>query len=305
MEPEQETETSVEELKLQGLIRAVQGTGANSQGPSSGLTIAVLQFKRDLEALLFLPWSKEPNMRQVRSSNVVLTAYYGFGDASSGGFGSTVVQPGELHDRYGLWPWNVEDQSSNYQELRNLVDAVDEEAKEGYLKGSELWMFTDNSTAESCFYNGGSLSELLHELVLRLRKIELDHGFILHVVHVSGMRMIAQGTDGLSKGLFLEGVMAGRDMLLYVDLAKGAIMRQPKLMDYVQSWVRQALRREVKVLQVEEWFQEGHGISGGSKDLHGVWIPNHKPNRGLPLESAPSYRRCGPQRMHESNPQEN
>jgi len=55
-----------------------------------------------------------------------------------------------------------------------------------------------------------------------------------------------------------------------VDLAKGAIKRQPKLVDYVQSWVGQALRREVKLLQVEEWFQEGHGISGGSKDSHGV-----------------------------------
>jgi hypothetical protein len=141
-----------------------------------------------------------------------------------------------------LWPWDVEDQSSNYLELRNLVDTVDAEAKEGYLKGSELCMFTDNSTAESCFYKEGSLSELLHKLVLRLRKIELDHGFILHVVHVSGMCMIAQGTNGLSRGLFLEDVMAGRDMLLYVDLAKEAIERQPKLVDYVQSWVRQALR---------------------------------------------------------------
>ena len=135
----------------------------------------------------------------------------------------------------------MEDQSSNYQELRNLVDAVDEEAKEGNLKGSELWMFMDNSTAESCFYNGGSLSELLHELVLWLRKIELDHGFIFHVVHGSGTRMIAQGTNGLSRCLFLEGVMAGRDMLSYINLAKGAIKHQPKWVDYVQSWVRQAL----------------------------------------------------------------
>jgi hypothetical protein len=242
MDSEQETKTSVKELKLEEIIQAMQGTGSDSQGPSLGLTVAVPQFKRDLEALLFLLQSKKPTMRQVSSSNVVLTAYYGFGDASSGGFGSTVVQPGGLHGRYGLWSRDVEDQSSNYQELRNLVDAVDEDAKESYLKGAELWMFTDNLTAESCFYKGGSLSQLLHELVLKLRKIELDHSFILHVVHVSGTCMIAQGTNGLSRGLFLEGVMVGRDMLLYVDLAKGAIERQPKLVGYVQSWVGQALR---------------------------------------------------------------
>ncbi len=167
-------------------------------------------------------------MRQVRNSNVVLTAYYGFGDALSGGFGSTVARPGGLHGWYGLWPRDVEDQSSSYQELRNLVDAVDEEAKE-----------------------------------------------------------IAQGTNGLSRGLFLEGVMVGRDMLSYVDLAKGAIKHQSKLVDYVQSWVRQALRREVKVLQVEEWFQEGHGILEGSKDLHGVWIPHHEPNGRVYLWNPP------------------
>ena len=50
--------------------------------------------------------------------------------------------------------------------------------------------------------------------------------------------MIAQGTDGLSRGSFLKGVMTGKDMLAYVDLAKGAIERQPTLVDYVQSWVK-------------------------------------------------------------------
>ena len=254
--------TSIDKLKLQELIRATQGPAIDSQGPSSGLTIAVPRFKKDLEALLFLSQSKEPTMRQVRSSDVILTAYYGFGDASSDGFGSTVAQPGGLHGRYGLWSRDMEDQSSNYRELRNLVDTVEEEATAGYLEGSELWMFTDNSTAESCFHKGNSSSELLHELVLRLRKIELDHCFILHVVHVSGTRMIAQGTDGLSRGSFLEGVMTGKDMLAYVDLAKGAIERQPTLLEYVQSWVKKALQREARILQVEEWFQEGHGVLG-------------------------------------------
>ena len=74
--------------------------------------------------------------------------------------------------------------------------------------------------------------------------------------------MIAQGTDGLSRGSFLEGVMTGKDMLAYVDLAKGAIERQPTLLDYVQSWVKKALQREARILQVEEWFQEGHGVLG-------------------------------------------
>ena len=47
----------------------------------------------------------------------------------------------------------------------------------------------------------------------------------LHVIHVLGKRMIAQGTDGCSRGLLMEGVMTGRDMLVFVDLAHTAIKR--------------------------------------------------------------------------------
>ena len=41
--------------------------------------------------------------------------------------------------RFGLWGKDEEDKSSNYRELRNLVETVEEEAREGYLKDSELW----------------------------------------------------------------------------------------------------------------------------------------------------------------------
>ena len=112
-----------------------------------------------------------------------MMAYYGFGDASSGGFGATVQRPGGLYGRYGLWGKDDEAQSSNYRELCNLVETVEEEAVKGHLGGSELWLFTDNSTAKGCFYRGGSSSKLLHESVLRLRKAELKYGFTLHMVH--------------------------------------------------------------------------------------------------------------------------
>ena len=65
---------------------------------------------------------------------------------------------------------------------------------------------------------------LLHELVLRL--IELEYDLTLHVVHVAGSTwMIAQGTDGLSREIFLEGVVRGEDMLSFVDLLRTAIER--------------------------------------------------------------------------------
>ncbi len=108
-------------------------------------------------------------------------------------------RPNGLHGQYGLWGADKDHQSSNYRELRNLVETAEEEAVEGYLKDGEFWLFTNNSTAESCFFRGGSSSKLLHDLVLQLRKAEIHHGFVLHVMGVAGMRMIAQGTNGLQE----------------------------------------------------------------------------------------------------------
>jgi hypothetical protein len=42
--------------------------------------------------------------------------------------------------------------------------------------------------------------------------------------------MIAQGTDGCSRGVRLEGVMAGKDVLSFVDLGKSALERSPALL---------------------------------------------------------------------------
>jgi hypothetical protein len=103
--------------------------------------------------------------------------------------------PDGLFTCFGIWPSDVESESFNYRELRNLVEAVEEEAKVGYLADSEFWLFIDNLMAESCFYKGGSSSKTLHKLVLRLKRAELEAEFTLFVIHVAGMRMIVQGTD--------------------------------------------------------------------------------------------------------------
>ena len=112
---------------------------------------------------------------------------------------------------------------------------MEEEALNGYLTGGEFWLFTDNTTAEGCFFRGGSSSKLLHDLVLRLRKIELEYDLTLHVVHVAGTGMIAQGTDSLSRGIFLEGVVRGKDMLLFVDLSCTAVEQYPGVLEFVKS----------------------------------------------------------------------
>jgi hypothetical protein len=48
--------------------------------------------------------------------------------------------------------------------------------------------------------------------------------------------MISQGTDGLSQGDMLTGVMGGADMLTFIPLALTVIERQPELIEWVDSW---------------------------------------------------------------------
>jgi hypothetical protein len=67
------------------------------------------------------------------------------------------------------------------------------------------------------------MSRRLHDLILRLQQLEIRCGLTLHVIHVSGKRRIAQGTDGCSRGVLLEGVMTGAGMHSFVDLAKPAV----------------------------------------------------------------------------------
>ena len=273
--------SSEEDAELAYLLR--QRNIDDLRAPPSGSTPIAPRLLHDLQALQRLTTSPLPPLRIVRPTKVV-QVLYGFGDASGKGFGSTVQgysprqlieSPANPRFRVGVWGCDVEVESSNFRELANLVLAVEEEAAAGHLDMSEFFLFTDNSTAESAFHKGSSSSSKLHGLILRLRQLEIRHGITLHIIHVSGKRMIAQGTDGCSRGVLLEGVMVGDDMLSFVDLAKSALDRSPALLSWIQSW---CLDSSVQPLTPEDWFLKGHGISGGARDHRGVWIPTHAPS---------------------------
>ena len=258
---------------------------AQAYAPSSGLTSPVPRFSSDIDALIRLSDFDLPPLRVVRPAHVV-HVYYGFGDASGKQFGGTISEDYNCHRRLsdtlegkrgirfriGLWSALEEEESSNYKELFNLVEMVTIEARAGRLRNCEFFLFTDNSTAEGCFYRGSSKSPFLHHLVLRLRAIEMEYGMTLHVVHISGKRMIAQGTDGCSRGSLMEGVMAGADMLTFVDLGKGGMDRHPPLLEWIRAWTGEA---DLEPLTPEGWFEEGHGVTGGTLDGRQVWIPTH------------------------------
>jgi hypothetical protein len=128
---------------------------------------AVPRFRHDVEALMALLESDAPPLWRVRCQKKC-TAYYGFGDASGAGFGATLQISDSIYYKYGQWTSEVtESEPSNWQELNNLVEALEGACQKHQLAGCELMLFTDNLIVKNAFWKGTSKSPKLFELVLR------------------------------------------------------------------------------------------------------------------------------------------
>ena len=90
--------------------------------------------------------------------------------------------------------------TSNYRKLKSLIDTVERLYNEKILINCELFLFTDNLVVDCVYDKGYSTSKTLFLLILRLRKLQMKSDLILHVMHISGKRMIESGVDSLSRG---------------------------------------------------------------------------------------------------------
>ncbi len=221
------------------------------------------RFASDVGAILELIKGDAPPLVQLRSRHIV-SVIFGFGDASRTGLGSTFTCGNGFTYRIGVWGSLEKDESSNWKEFTNVVEALEEEAEAGRLDHSEVFMFTDNATVEACSFKGLSSSPKLLLLIIRLKKMATKRGVQLHVFHVAGTRMIAQGTDGVSRGFLAQGVMAGEAMMSYIPIHLSAHERSLDLLPWIRSWSTQ----ELILLAPEGWFQEGHDISGWNSNVN-------------------------------------
>jgi hypothetical protein len=129
---------------------------------------AATRLKWDIDAMRSLMSASEPLLRKIRVKKS-LKAYYGFGDASGYAFSGSTQVGNNLWYEYGQWSTQVsEENSSNWRDLANLVNFIERSIEQHELAGSEMFIFTDNHTAESAFWKGHSSSPKLFELVLRL-----------------------------------------------------------------------------------------------------------------------------------------
>jgi hypothetical protein len=226
----------------------------------------------DLKMLRALTKDKEAPKRQICA--IEMAAAYMFGDASGGGYGTSLWLPdSEVPDltygmdlTYGTWRSDVSKQSSNFREFANFVRRVEQLVGDKTIrKGTELWLFTDNFVTENVWHKGSAKSRLLHGLVQRLRKLEMDGELFIQVVWIAGTRMIVQGTYGLSRGDLFNGILAGKNYLDYIPLDKGGLERSHDL----EEWLRVPFPRKSgwNVLDQEGWFESGF------EDGNHIWAP--------------------------------
>ena len=232
------------------------------EAPSS--VTAVPRLFNDLKALWAIFERETPPEITVRVSKM-LTVVYAFGDASGRGFGASLGRDNGISYRIGVWSSKEEIESSNRKEFTNVIETLEDEGEKGNLNGTEVFFFTDNSTVEFALYNGTSSSEKLLTLVVRFKALETNYSVRIHVCHCAGTRMIAQGTDGISRGALNEGVMTGEQMTNYVPLHLNAIERHNPL----REWLTSIVGTSIEFLEPIDWFQKGHDVRGWMKPQTG------------------------------------
>mmetsp|Transcript_22933 Transcript_22933/g.34778 ORF Transcript_22933/g.34778 Transcript_22933/m.34778 type:complete len:214 (-) Transcript_22933:280-921(-) len=156
-----------EEEPLDSLPESV----ANTEDASTPQFVpTVPRLASDMQALKALFQGEGPLVREVRCRSST-NFYYGFGDASGTSFGSSFEKDQCIEFEFGQWCTESSEQSSNWRELKNVVEAVRGFVEKHDLYGAEIFIFTDNTTAEGAFWKGITPSRRLFNLVLELREL--------------------------------------------------------------------------------------------------------------------------------------
>jgi hypothetical protein len=242
----------------------------------------------DLHALSVMFRGQSPTIRMLRPSRTGVVVY-GIGDASGAGYGSAFTDSSDLWFCFGIWGPDADDVSSNFRELRNLTEAIELGVQTGRLRDCELFVYTDNTTAEGAYYKGNSDSRPLFDLVVRLRRLDMAGGLKILMSHISGTRMVTSGVDGLSRGNLSEGLLmqpSHSAFISFVPLHLSALTRSPALLIWLRSWLPY---RGISPLSPTDWYIQGHGLTGrGSSSQDGGWDPELSPHRWFLWDPAPA-----------------
>ena len=221
--------------RLYHLIHPEEGGGDSGKyftyaeiGP--GIRADLIWWKTLLEADISRP------ARPLRAAQLVPT----FGDGSGTGTGGTMLLPsGGLTMWMGQWTPFIFSCSSNWKELKTLLLTLQRLASNApdEVRGATLFYFTDNSTTYYVCASGSSRSPGLHDLVEQIRRYELLLECQLQVVHVPGVLLIMQGTDGLSRGIWASDLQTTCDQSTLTAGIFAPLPRQTQLEDRYTKFV--------------------------------------------------------------------
>ena len=194
-----------------------------------------------------------------------------WGDGSGTGTGGT-IQVGSLEvlQWMGAWLPGALRHTSNWKELDTLrltLEQIQEDpARRDAVTGSTLFYFTDN---EVTYYISNSCSSripALHELVMDIKRLERELDVHLEVVHVPGKTMIKQGTDGLSRGVWISSNHESCPTTNYTHSVFDPVLPTPQL----AAWASQLCGCPTTALE-RDWYRPW-GDQGFLHQLT-VWMP--------------------------------
>ena len=198
-----------------------------------------------------------------------------WGDGSGTGTGGTCEfsnsETGNIEAFMGVWNAHVHKFDSNWRELRTLLYALEFVISNHpeKLKEVTLFYFTDNLVTYYVVHNGCSTSERLHDLIRKIKILEISHQFRLEPVHVPGTLMILQGADGLSRGISLSSNRMKRSTVL----ESAAVLQPVPFTKDLMNWTLDLLGWDRSL----KWFHHSDlSLWETSTILHtlSVWTPS-------------------------------
>ena len=154
--------------------------------------------------------------RQARPSRTA-TLIAHCGDGSGTGTGGTDHEIGQPHRDptsacepgqmwMGTWAAHVHSFSSNWRELKTLQLTLHRESQreDNRSVNTTVFYFTDNLVTYYVVNNGSARNPRLQALIYQIKALEHRLGCFLEVVHIPGTTIIQQGSDDLSRGLWLS-----------------------------------------------------------------------------------------------------
>jgi hypothetical protein len=210
------------------------GMGTGAQPYYSKTTVSELERQELRWWSRTLRRGRGRHARSIRSATLVPT----WGDGSGTGTGGTLDLPDQpLKMWLGKWAVVVFKFSSNWKELETLRLTMRQLQHEhpDEVRGTTLFYFTDNSTTYWIAAAGSSGYPKLHALIVDIKLIEQELDCHLQVIHVPGLVMITQGTDGLSRGVWMSALHSPIDQRYITQAVFDPVHYDPDLVEHYLS----------------------------------------------------------------------